>query len=221
MTQKELTRNNVILLTCLLAIMFFLPALSSHGKLLASALSSALIISSMFALDFPRRTRILLTSIGAIGLILVWLDFLVDQDLVRLIDYLFLFIYIVFITVTMIIHIARSKNVTLTLIISAVNGYFLLGYLGALLLANAEILQKFVFREETAAISFAGSAGSGFHDFLYFSFVTLTTLGYGDVTPVSHIAKSVTLIIAVSGQMYMTILIAMLVGKYLARSMKE
>ena len=221
MTQKELTRNNVILLTCLLAMMFFLPAEFFHGKLFESALSSALIISSMFALDFPRRTRRLLAGIGVIGLILIWLDFLVDHNLIRLIDYLFLFIYIVFITVTMIIHIARSKDVTLTLIISAVNGYFLLGYLGALLLANAEILQKFVFLEETAAISFSGSAGTGFHDFLYFSFVTLTTLGYGDVTPVSHIAKSVTLLIAVSGQMYMTILIAMLVGKYLARSMKE
>lgn len=221
MTQKELTRNNLILMTCLLAIMFFSPAFSDHRKLLMSALFSALIISSMFALDFHRRARRLLAGIGAILLIMVWLDFLVDNDLVRLIDYLFLFIYVIFVTVTMIIHIARSKTVTLTLIISSVNGYFLLGYLGALLLANAEILQKFVFLEETAAISFAGSPGSGFHDFMYFSFVTLTTLGYGDVTPVSHMAKSVTLIIAISGQMYMTILIAMLVGKYLARNMKE
>ena len=57
-----------------------------------------------------------------------------------------------------------------------------------------------------------------FNDYLYFSFVTLTTLGYGDVIPVSHLARSTTMLIAVTGQLYMTILIAMLVGKFLARS---
>jgi uncharacterized membrane protein len=57
-----------------------------------------------------------------------------------------------------------------------------------------------------------------FNDYLYFSFVTLSTLGYGDVTPVSHLARSMAILIAVTGQLYMTILIAMLVGKFLARS---
>ena len=56
-----------------------------------------------------------------------------------------------------------------------------------------------------------------FNDYLYFSFVTLTTLGYGDVIPVSHLARSTTMLIAVTGQLYMTILIAMLVGKFLSR----
>ncbi len=56
-----------------------------------------------------------------------------------------------------------------------------------------------------------------FNDYLYFSFVTLTTLGYGDVIPVSHLARSTTMLIAVTGQLYMTILIAMLVGNFLSR----
>jgi len=42
-------------------------------------------------------------------------------------------------------------------------------------------------------------------------------LGYGDITPVSHLARSIAILIALSGQMYVTILIAMLVGKFLAR----
>jgi len=57
-----------------------------------------------------------------------------------------------------------------------------------------------------------------FSDYIYFGFVTLTTLGYGDVTPVSPMARSMAVLIAITGQLYMTILIAMLVGKFLARS---
>jgi len=87
-----------------------------------------------------------------------------------------------------------------------------------MLLAMAEMLQKHIYHLDTGAINFAGGTAQGFYDFLYFSFITLTTLGYGDVTPVSAFAKSVTLIIAVSGQLYLTILVAMLVGKFLSRT---
>jgi voltage-gated potassium channel len=97
----------------------------------------------------------------------------------------------------------------------------LIGILGTLLLAIAEIVQKFFFHIDTGAINFSGDAAAGFHDYLYFSFVTLTTLGYGDITPVSAFAKSVTIVIAISGQLYLTILVAMLVGKYLSISRKK
>ncbi len=126
------------------------------------------------------------------------------------------FCFNLFIAVFMIRHIARSQQVTLTIIINSINGYLLIGVLGAVLLAMTQLLQKLFFNVDTGAINFAGDTAAGFHDYLYFSFVTLTTLGYGDVTPVSAFAKSLTIIIAISGQLYLTILIAMLVGKYLS-----
>jgi hypothetical protein len=46
-------------------------------------------------------------------------------------------------------------------------------------------------------------------------------LGYGDVTPVSPLAKSLTIVIAISGQLYLTILIAMLVGKFLSSAIER
>ncbi len=93
----------------------------------------------------------------------------------------------------------------------------LIGVLGAVLLAMTEIVQKFFLKMDTEAIHFAGHIGERFHDYLYFSFVTLTTLGYGDIMPASALAKSTTVIIAVTGQLYLTILIALLVGKFLSR----
>ena len=49
----------------------------------------------------------------------------------------------------------------------------------------------------------------------YYSFTTLTSLGFGDILPVSAPAQSVSLLIAIAGQLYLTILVAILVGKYL------
>jgi len=118
----------------------------------------------------------------------------------------------------MIKHIANSKKINVTIIINSINGYLLIGILGAVLLVMAELLQKFFYHLDTGAINFSGGPAQGFHDFLHFSFVTLTTLGYGDITPISAFAKSLTLIIAVSGQLYLTILIARLVGKFLSRT---
>lgn len=53
-------------------------------------------------------------------------------------------------------------------------------------------------------------------EFTYFSFVTLTTLGYGDITPVAPIARSLCVLEAVLGQMYLTVLVAALVSMHIA-----
>ncbi len=52
---------------------------------------------------------------------------------------------------------------------------------------------------------------------IYFSFTSLTTLGYGDITPVSWMARNLTIIETTIGQIYLTVLVARLVGLYLAR----
>jgi hypothetical protein len=51
-------------------------------------------------------------------------------------------------------------------------------------------------------------------EILYFTFVTMTTLGYGEITPIVPAAKSLSILISTSGQLYIAILIALLVGKF-------
>ncbi|MFZ0484968.1 MAG: potassium channel family protein [Desulfobacterales bacterium] len=182
---------------------------------------TAIILSGTYSLNFVKRTRNILIFSGAITIILTWLHYVFVSDLLKLVSFLSFFCFNMFITVFMIRHIARSKQVTLTIIINSINGYLLIGILGAVFLAMMEIVQKFFFHIDAGAINFAGDAAAGFHDYLYFSFVTLTTLGYGDIIPVSAFAKSLTIVIAISGQLYLTILIAMLVGKYLSRHGKD
>jgi voltage-gated potassium channel len=56
---------------------------------------------------------------------------------------------------------------------------------------------------------------------LYFSFVTLTTLGYGDITPVTAVARTLTYLQAVAGQFYIAVLVAGLVSAYISSRQKS
>jgi hypothetical protein len=221
MIQKQLARNNLILLICLLLIIFFYPALSNQRLLMRDIIFTAIIFSGTYSLDFTKKTRNILIVSGIITIALTWLSYFFVNDALRFVSFLSFFCFNMFITVFMVRHIARSKEVTLTIIANSINGYLLIGILGAVLLAMTEIVQKFFFHVNTGAINFAGDTAAGFHDYLYFSFVTLTTLGYGDITPVSAFAKSLTIVIAIAGQLYLTILIAMLVGKYLSKAQAD
>ena len=218
MTQNKLTRNNIILLICLLIVVLFHQLLFVHSRLILKIIFTAIILSGTFSLEFKKRTRNILIASGTIPIFLNWLSYFIIYDWVKITMYFSFFCFNVFIAVFMIRHIAKSKNVTLTILINSINCYLLIGVLGALLLAMEEILRKIGFHLDAGGINFAGGGVQGFHDYLYFSFVTMTTLGYGDVTPVSSFAKSTTTIIAVAGQLYLTILVAMLVAKFLRRT---
>lgn len=176
-----------------------------------------MVIAGIFALDFSEKAKKNLIVFGGATVLILWSDHFITYEPLRIVAFLIILLFIFFIVAAMISYIARSKNVTLVIIISSVNGYLFLGVLGALLLRLTEILQKFIFKNDTLVIDFAGNAAQGFHDYIYFSFVTLTTLGYGDVTPASSLAKSVTVLIAIAGQLYLTILIALIVGKFLSK----
>ena len=59
------------------------------------------------------------------------------------------------------------------------------------------------------------------HIFLYYSLVTLTTLGYGDITPITYIAGSLAVLEAIFGQLYLVVLVAWLVGMYVSKKSKS
>jgi voltage-gated potassium channel len=55
---------------------------------------------------------------------------------------------------------------------------------------------------------------------LYFSLVTITTVGYGDITPVTRVARAFANLEAVVGQLYLVILVSWLVGMYVSQKSK-
>jgi voltage-gated potassium channel len=218
MKLKNLKRNNIILLLCLVALIFLAPLFEGRDSLVRDLLLTAIFFSGIFSLDFSNKSLKILLPLGAATAGTTWLSHFTRLDLIYLADNITTFLFLVAIVVLMIQHIARSRKVTPTIILSSINGYLLLGVLGSVLLAIADRLHHRVFTAGAHGIHFPGESVPQLSDFIYFSFVTLSTLGYGDVIPVSHLSRSMAILIAVTGQLYMTILIAMLVGKFLARN---
>jgi voltage-gated potassium channel len=109
----------------------------------------------------------------------------------------------------MVREIFKLKRVTGRVVIGAVGAYLLLGYIGAFLF---EIIQLIYPNSFTNMSVFDGS----FYGEIYFSFVTISTLGYGDISPLTPQGQAIAIFVAISGQLYLAILMAALVGKFLA-----
>ena len=103
---------------------------------------------------------------------------------------------------------ARAKRVSENLIFGAIDGYLLIGILGGFAF-------RLIHHFYPNAFEMSAVLESKLDVFTYFSFVTLTNLGYGDITPITPPSQAMALFLAISGQMYLAIVIGILVGKYI------
>jgi len=109
-------------------------------------------------------------------------------------------------------HTLGGETVTTDKLYGAVCAYVLIGLVWAGLYSAVHLLH-----EPSFAVSTYGAAPPHelrFPDLVYFSFVTLTTLGYGDIAPLTPQAKILAIIEAIAGVFYLAILVARLVGLY-------
>lgn len=110
-------------------------------------------------------------------------------------------------------EILRDRRVTAGTVSGALCVYLLMGIAWGYCYMLLAVLNP-------AAFHFPGGQPADpaplFMDLLYFSFITLTTLGYGDITPVVLTARSLAILEAVSAQLYLAVLVARLVGMHAA-----
>jgi hypothetical protein len=99
----------------------------------------------------------------------------------------------------------------------AVCAYLLIGFLFASIYGFIVLVDPGAFTYSAALeAEWANAEGRSSSALTYFSFVTMSTLGYGDITPVSNAARTLAWIQAVMGQLYLAITIAALVGAHIA-----
>ncbi|MFI5236538.1 MAG: potassium channel family protein [Ignavibacteriales bacterium] len=160
------------------------------------------------------KSRVKSKTFGKIGYIIIVLSLLnaitanIHLDLVNRIIFVFFFVYVAF---NLLIGIIKSRDVDSQVIFSAVAAFLLFGFIGAIL---AAVINLFV----PNAFSLNSTYSSQFHQYLYFSFVTITTTGYGDILPITPLARTLAIFLALFGQLYLTVIIGVLIGKYLSSS---
>ncbi len=120
----------------------------------------------------------------------------------------------------------RIEVVDEEIIIGSITGYLLLGTMGFLIFCDiemlfpgsfsntSEILKK--FPNDDTLFEMTRMSPDLLNDLYYFAFVSFTTVGYGDITPVSQVAKKMVVILSIIGPFYMAIVVASLVGKFMS-----
>jgi hypothetical protein len=123
-----------------------------------------------------------------------------------------------FMTVTVFLEVIKTRRVTSDTLYGAVCVYLLVGMTFGSLYDLIETLHPDSFQIN---VDTAGPAEIRWRTLIFFSFMTLTTIGLGDVTPVTTQAQSLVSIEGVIGVLYVAVLIARVVGIYARRMSDE
>ena len=123
--------------------------------------------------------------------------------------------FLLCVTVMLCRHIFSKQVINFNIIIGATCLYIIIGLVFGLVYLLIDYFAPNSFSLQTAS---ASTGMDAFLDrFFYYSFSTITTLGFGDITPLSHPARYASVIEALTGQLYLTILMARLVGLHLSQ----
>ncbi|MGM0440560.1 MAG: ion channel, partial [Chlamydiota bacterium] len=120
-----------------------------------------------------------------------------------------------YVIIKLVAQFAAAQEVSPQVLLGAINGYLLIG----LVLAIAASLINYFFEGSYYWNLHQNylSPTENFHMYVYYTFITLATVGYGDIIPCNQGAQALAVLIAVSGQLYIAVVIAFLVGKFAGR----
>ncbi|NDJ76666.1 MAG: hypothetical protein GYB65_10440 [Chloroflexi bacterium] len=172
----------------------------------------------------PRLVRLLI--VFGVALIAAGASYTFNQDAVwaNLTGYLAYIAFDVVVTWTLLKYLFETRTITRDVIYAAVAVYLLLGAVFVPVYGLVDTL-TFELSDGAQHAFVGGSTGAdevfAWQDFIYYSYVTLTTLGYGDILPVTMVAKAAVTLEAIVGVMYLTIIMARLVSLYSADFSRE
>ena len=180
-------------------------------NLLMDIFFSVILLSGIYAVSQKRGLVIVALLIALPTLLFHWSYYVVRDPTFLLAGNIFGALFFVYTAVVVLAHLLRGREVTADVIIASVCVYFLIGLMWGFVYSILETLQP-------GSFLVAQGQMDRLANFVYYSFVTLTTLGYGDIAPLSAPARSLSALEAIMGQLYIAILIARLVGIHISQS---
>jgi len=209
--------NFIYMLIGLLILLVFGPVLSrlfpDITALIIQLTFVALMVIAVWSLS--ARPSIFLAGIGlaALNCLLVVIDIFLNLEIIFLLNILSILLFSVLSAALAARSILFSGVINMNKIVGSICIYLLLGLIWGL-------VYKLIAMADLNAFEGLGmpldQMRGNLWEYIYFSFVTLTTLGYGDITPFSPLVRTLAYLEAISGQFYLAILVASLVAAYLA-----
>lgn len=194
--------NSYGLVLGLLVVTFILEMASDDqwARALTAVLTLATVTSALLTSRVQRRVLVIIVALGLTAFALQIAAHLTDTPEVRGLGTLLNAAMLSMLPVVILVRVFRHPRVTGETILGLVSVYFSLGIVFALLFQGLDGIQQSQF---FAQIEHPQTA-----DFLYFSFVTLTTLGFGDLTPIQGLGRALTVLEALIGQVFLVTVVA-------------
>lgn len=200
------------------SILYPLLPLGAVPRLALGVASLALILSSVRSVWSERRVLWIVAVFGLGFAVVETANSLAPTPLYQGLTDLFSMGLIATVGGSIVLHVARSRRVTMDTVYGAACAYLMLGLFWGCVYRLLYWSDATAFRLPWSE-GISPEAGTVQGWLGYFSIITLTTVGYGDVTPVSPVARALVMVEALSGQLYVAIMLARLVGLEIAGAM--
>ena len=218
-TGSAANRCNRLLVTivALLAIQPFLEG--ELGRIVVGLVFVAIVGQGAVALADHQRHRLVVRVLGASASLAILIHVIQPMNKVR--DYTFVPIILAafagYVGWTLLAFVVRGNSDARTRLSAALCVYLLAGFAWSMAYVATYLINPESFAGDPVddlqlARQQSADASGAFKVFTYFSYVTLTTLGYGEITPVSNGARALVMLEAVGGVLYLAVMVASLVG---------
>ncbi len=174
---------------------------------------TAIFLSAVYAVSQKRGVFFVAFLIALLTVALVWINDFTGISSFGMAGNILGTLFLAFTAIMILSYLFRADEVTGDMIMGAICVYFLFGLIWAFVFSILETTQPGSFKMAQGTVSQPA--------FTYYSYVTLTTLGYGDITPISAPARSLSLLEAMMGQLYLAVLVARLVGLHISQSLMK
>ena len=214
--QQILAFRFLVLLILLLSLLVLAPFLDEFikARILMDVFLTAIFAFVIYSIQLNKYQAITASFLALPLIVATWSQYFIETQTLSLITRIFGALFFAYAAFNILCIILKSEKVTRETIFAAVVAYLLIALMWAFLYMILELASpgSFSFPE-------TGSRAETMR-FEYLSFVTITTLGYGDITPLTDKASALVMVEAVVGQIYMVVLVAWLVGMYVSRRSK-
>ena len=177
---------------------------------------SFLLIFSIYSFSQNRQVIIIALFFAVPAFTISWSKYFFTSPFLTQIEIFFRALFFGYILCVLILGIFRAKKVTTNIIYGSICIYLLMGLTWAFIYSLLELAHPGSFHSSLPEFSVDSNLREDITlRLVYYSYVTLTTLGYGDITPVTPPAQLISSMEAITGQFYLTILVARLIGMHL------
>ena len=208
--------RNAALLVFLLILIVVSPSVSTDGAGFLFELSfDAILLAGVYSVGAGRH-RWPFLALTVVTLAVRWGEHFARVGALDVGALLITVIWIVFAVSILISHLFRRTDVTVDMILGAMVTYLLVAVAFTLVFEIMELQHPGTF--SGVPVDAQNHRAELASSMMYFSLVNITTLGYGDIVPVSKLARPVAVLEGVFGQLYLAVMIARLVGLHIVHS---